>query len=64
MNLVKIKSATSGVVVLNDQHRTIIMSKVDQLLQAMENAPKSGKWKSRAKVGNKKPWYNEVSDWV
>ena len=64
MNLVKIKSATSGVVVLNDQHGSIITSKVDQLLQAIENAPKSGKWKSRAKVGNKKPWYNEVSDWV
>jgi hypothetical protein len=64
MNLVKIKSATSVVVVLNDQHVSIISSKVDQLLQAIEKAPKSGKWKSRAKVGNKKPWYNEVSDWV
>jgi hypothetical protein len=62
-NLEKVKNAASGVGVLTDQHRDIIRNKADQILQIIENAPKSGKWKSRAKIGNKRLWYNEVSDW-
>ena len=64
MNLEKIKSASSSVAVLTDHHRSTIAQKADQIIQAIENAPKSGKWKGRAKVGTKKPWYNEVSDWA
>ena len=63
-NLDKIKSSSGNVSVLADQHRAIIAKKADQLIQAIENAPKTGKWKGRAKVGTKKPWYNEVSDWA
>ena len=63
MNLAKVKTASASVAILNDQHRSIIAAKADQLLQVIENAPKSGKWKSRAKVGTKKLWYNEISDW-
>jgi hypothetical protein len=33
------------------------------MLEYLEKAPKSGKWKNREKVGTKKIWYNEVSDW-
>jgi hypothetical protein len=63
-NLVKVKGAVDGVAVLSDQHRMTIRQKADLILQAIEDAPKSGRWKDRAKVGTKKLWYNEVSDWA
>jgi hypothetical protein len=63
-NLEKIKSASIDVPVLTDQHRLAIAQNADRIIQAIENAPKSGKWKGRAKVGTKKTWYNEVSDWA
>jgi hypothetical protein len=63
MNLGKIKTSCAGLAVLTDEQRKIIGEKADQIVQAIEIAPKSNKWKSRAKVGTKKPWYNEISDW-
>jgi hypothetical protein len=62
-NLAKVKMAVDQVPVLTDQHRAIIRGRVDDIVRHLENAPKSGKWNGRAKVGTKKPWYNEVSDW-
>ncbi len=62
-NLGRIKQASAGVAALNDEQRAVIAQKADQLLQALEAVPKSGKWKRRAKTGTQKPWYNEVSDW-
>jgi hypothetical protein len=63
-NLSKIREASLNVAALNDQQRDIISGKVDALLRQIEEAPKSGKWKGRAKIGDKKPWYKEVSDWA
>jgi hypothetical protein len=63
-NLKKIKEATKDVKALTEEQRTIIGGKVDQFLQYLEKAPKSGKWKGREKVGEKKPWYKEVADWA
>jgi hypothetical protein len=62
-NLGRIKEGMTGVKVLIDDQRAIIDEKVDYLCQYLESAPKSGKWKGRAKVGTSRPWYNEVSDW-
>ena len=36
--------------------------RVDQILQAIENAPKSMGWKIRSKIGTRKLWYQEVSE--
>jgi hypothetical protein len=63
MNLAKVKMAVDQVSVLTDQHRELIRERVDDIVRHIESVPKSGKWKGRAKVGTKKPWYNEVSDW-
>jgi hypothetical protein len=63
-NLKKIKEAMPGVKALTDEQRGIIASKVDNFLGMIEAAPKSGKWKGRAKTGTSKPWYKEVSDWA
>jgi hypothetical protein len=64
INLKRIKEAMAGVRALTDDHRDIIAEKVDYFLKFIEDTPKSGKWKSRAKAGTGKPWYQEVSDWA
>jgi hypothetical protein len=63
-NLGKVKQHMTGVAVLSDENRKTIATKADALLEVIEKTPKSGNWKRRAQVGTKKPWYNEVSDWV
>jgi hypothetical protein len=62
-NLRRIKEAMSGVKALDDDQRAVIAEKVDYFLKFIEETPKSGKWKGRAKTGTSKPWYQEVSDW-
>jgi hypothetical protein len=62
-NLGKVKAAVDGVPALGDAEKAIILGNAEELLLALEREPKSGKWKRRADVGTKKPWYNEVSDW-
>ncbi|OGO09401.1 MAG: hypothetical protein A2Z66_05905 [Chloroflexi bacterium RBG_13_66_10] len=62
-NLAKIKSSMEQVPALTPEHCSMIRANADALLQAIEQAPKSGHWKSRAKVGTRKPWYKEVTDW-
>jgi hypothetical protein len=62
-NLERIKSAMAGVAALSEEHQATIGEKAGRILQYIENEPKSGKWRRRSKVGTKKPWYNEVSDW-
>jgi hypothetical protein len=64
INLVRITEAMSGVKALTDDQRTTIASKVDAMLKIIEDAPKSGKWKSRAKTGTSKQWFKEVADWA
>lgn len=63
-NLQKVKEAMAGVKALTEKHRIAITANADCLLQTIEAAPKSGRWRGRAKVGTKKIWYNEVSDWA
>lgn len=62
-NLEKVRAEVDNVSVFTEAQRMTIRGRVDELVQYLENTPKSGKWKGRAKVGTKKPWYNEVSDW-
>jgi hypothetical protein len=62
-NLRKIKEAMGGVPALSDPQRAVIAEKVDALLKYIEDVPKSGKWKGRAKTGTSRPWYQEIADW-
>jgi hypothetical protein len=62
-NLEKVRTAVDGVAALTDEQRAAIRDQAGRVLQAVENEPKSGRWKKRAKIGTKKLWYNEVSDW-
>ena len=63
-NLNKVKKAMVEVNALEEGHRAIIAQKIDELLKIIEETPKSGKWKNRAKAGINKPWYQDVSDWA
>ena len=50
---------TSGV----DQHsQQLILDRLDRLWQRIEAEPKSGKWKLRNRVGDKKRWYEEPEE--
>jgi hypothetical protein len=63
-NLKKIKEAMPGVKALDAGQSAIIADKIDYFLNYIEETPKSGKWKGRAKAGTSKPWYKEVADWA
>jgi hypothetical protein len=39
-----------------------VEAKVEKLLNHIEKAPKSMKWKMRNRVGDKKQWYEEVEE--
>ena len=61
MNVERTRSAvaTSGV----DQHsQQLILDRLDRLWQRIEAEPKSGKWKLRNRVGDKKRWYEEPEE--
>ena len=45
-------------------HYETIKLRIEKLLTAIDNAPKSGNWQKRAKVGTAKPWYREVEEVV
>ncbi len=62
-NLGKVQAAVAQVPALSDVEKSIVVAKADEVLLALEGEPKSGKWKRRAEIGTKKPWYNNVSDW-
>ena len=62
-NLGKVKAAVGEVNALSAEHKASVIAKADGVLQIIEAEPKSGKWKRRAEVGTKKPWYTEVLDW-
>jgi hypothetical protein len=43
---------------LKPENEEIVRSRIKQLLDDIESAPKSMSWKSRARIGERKAWYN------
>jgi len=62
-NFKKIKDSLKNYDVLKQNDRDIVSERVDILVEQIESAPKSLKWKSRSMIGTKARWYNEVDDW-
>lgn len=60
-NLQKVKGFLAKYEVLSEPERTLVASRIDALLAEIEAAPKSMRWKARARVGTKVRWYKEVS---
>jgi hypothetical protein len=63
-NLRKIEGSLRNFSVLNEVDISDINGKIAKLVQAIEERPKSMKWKMRARAGTKKMWYQEVQDWT
>lgn len=47
---------------LSPEQARIIEERIDGLKHAIEEAPKTGKWKVRARIGSRKRWYQEVAE--
>lgn len=63
LNLVKIRNGLDVYKELfSEQDVRNIQARLDQLTQMIEKEPKSLKWKSRAAIGTKVKWYNDVDD--
>jgi hypothetical protein len=61
-NLKKIQDRIPSFPELNEEDRTDISGKIQTVLKAMEDEPKTMAWKMRARVGARKKWYREVED--
>lgn len=59
-NLRKVRGLTQGYSALSEEDRRDVIGKIDQILAAIEEVPKSLSWKMRAKMGPSKKWYREV----
>ena len=49
---------------LDEKEKEAVVERLARLRQVIEEAPKSMKWKMRAKVGEKKRWYDLPEDVV
>jgi len=63
-NLDKIADYAKNVEGLGEEDRNDVLSKVEQLKNAIDASPKSFGWKMRAKVGPRKKWYKDVEELV
>jgi len=61
-NLKKVLHFAKQYEVLNGGQRLAVEDRIGAILEAIEHAPKSIKWKLRAKVGTRKKWYQDVRE--
>jgi hypothetical protein len=47
---------------LTDQDRSVVHARINGLIQQVEAAPKSLRWKARARIGEKVKWYKVVEE--
>jgi hypothetical protein len=61
MNIERTQAAvpTSG---LSPEDQTLVLDRLARLWQRIEDEPKSGKWKMRNRIGDKKRWYEEPDE--
>ena len=59
-NLKGLKEHVAALELIDDADKKDIVAKIDSMLTAIDNAPKSSGWKMRSLMGTKKKWYNPV----
>jgi hypothetical protein len=59
-NLKKIKEYSSDYKEIEKKDYKNIVAKIEKIIDAIENEPKTLKWKLRAKIGERIKWYQEV----
>jgi hypothetical protein len=62
LNLDRIRRYMGTIEELSDEHRETVSARIDELWRRVEDAPKSMKWKLRARVGPSRRWYQEVGE--
>lgn len=61
LNLERLRGGV-GELGLPEPRREAIAARIERLLAAMEEAPKSRRWKMRARIGERKQWYEEPEE--
>lgn len=62
LNLARLGRELDGPSGLSPAQSQIVRARIDDLTETIEDAPKSRKWKLRARVGPRKRWYQEVAE--
>ena len=62
MNLVKVKQMAATYAELSDEEQRRVAEQVDAAVGAIEREPKSLGWRMRAKIGDRKKWYQDVGE--
>jgi hypothetical protein len=62
LNLDRIRRYMETIPELTDEQRALIVSRIDDLWGRVGSAPKTLKWKLRARVGPSRKWYQEVGE--
>lgn len=66
-NLAKVKGMASSLVkegVLKEDEAQVAVKKVEELIKAIDDEPKTKNWEKRAKKGTKEKWYREIDEIV
>jgi hypothetical protein len=61
-NLGKCRQFLTESTILSDSQRAVVESRIESIIKVIEESPKSMRWKMRAKIGTKMPWYQKVAE--
>jgi hypothetical protein len=61
-NLAKIGRHVADYAALGSDGGALVNRRVDELVRAIEEEPKTGRWKLRARIGPRVKWYQEVAE--
>lgn len=61
-NLKMVRDFSNRYDALSEEEKELVRSRVDALLERIEDAPKTFKWKLRSKLGTKIKWYKDVEE--
>ncbi len=61
-NLKTARDYAGKMTLLSPEEKTVVMRKIDVLLDRIEKQGKSIKWRMRAKAGTRMPWYDETEN--
>jgi hypothetical protein len=62
LNFDRIRRYMETIPELTAEQKALVAERIDRIWQRVEAAPKSLKWKLRARVGPSRRWYNEVGE--
>ena len=61
INLDRVERFIPDFEMISAEQGALILSRINDLRKLIDDAPKSRKWKMRAKIGEKKQWYQDVA---